>query len=114
MLEPGAPERSTAPTDDERLVIYHSVDREGSTFSLSPQTRRTLEQRYGSRLVASPRIFVAHAVREDFQRLHGNLARQIVALLTGLDPEIVASLGRVEFIDPVTETAPRSRPAHLG
>jgi hypothetical protein len=89
-------------TDGESVVIYQSADREGSTFELSSAGRRLLEQRFGNMLKVTPRIFVAHAVREDFQRLHGSLGKQIVALLTGLPEDQLAGL-RLEFRDPVTE-----------
>ncbi|HWO18962.1 MAG TPA: hypothetical protein VNO30_09300 [Kofleriaceae bacterium] len=91
-----------------RLVVYQSTDREGSTFSLSPAARRMLEARFGERLHASPRIFVAHPVgahpaRDVPERLHGMLARQLVMLLTGLGDQDLAQAGEIEFRDPVTD-----------
>lgn len=90
-----------ATIEDEAIVVYQSTDREGSTFSLSPDARRILQQRFGDKLHLAPRIFIAHESRDDFERLHGSLARQLVALLTGLDDEHVAQV-TVEFRDPVT------------
>lgn len=92
--------------DDPRIVVYQSTDREGSTFSLSPAARRRLEARFGEKLHASPRIFVAHPVRDNLERLHGSLAKQLVMLLTGLDDADLAQLGgigEIEFRDPVTD-----------
>jgi hypothetical protein len=92
-----------APDDDERIVIYQSTNREGSTFSLSPATRRALQARFGDKLQASPRIFIAHGTRQDLERLHGRLAKQLVALLTGFDHDLLAQIGDFEFRDPVTD-----------
>lgn len=88
--------------DDPRIVVYQSTDREGSTFSLSPEARRMLEERFGDKLHASPRIFVAHPIRDSLARLHGSLAKQLVMLLTGLeDADLMQA--EIEFRDPVTD-----------
>ena len=95
-----------AQDDDERIVIYQSTNREGSTFSLSSETKRTLQERFGDKFHLSPRIFIAHSAhgaRYDLERLHGSLAKQIVALLTGFDHDLLAQLGDFEFRDPVTD-----------
>lgn len=95
--------------DDERIVIYQSTDREGSTFALSPETKRALQERFGDKLHASPRIFIAHgapeapSTRDDLKRLHGSLAKQLIALLTGFEHDLLAQLGDFEFRDPVTD-----------
>jgi hypothetical protein len=93
-----------AKVEDEAIVVYQSTDREGSTFSLSPAARRALQKRFGDKLHVAPRIFIAHETRNDFERLHGSLVRQLVALLTGLGDEHVAQVA-VEFRDPVTDRA---------
>jgi hypothetical protein len=94
---------ATAQEDDGRIVIYQSTNREGSTFSLSPATRRTLQARFGDKLQASPRIFVAHGTIGDLDRLHGRLAAQLIALLTGFDHDLIGQIGDFEFRDPVTD-----------
>ena len=94
---------ATAQDDDEKIVIYQSTDREGSTFSLSPETKRALRERFGDKLHASPRIFIAHGIRDDLERLHGRLAKQLLALLTGFDDELLAQAGDFEFRNPVTD-----------
>lgn len=94
---------ATARQDDEKIVIYQSTHREGSTFALSPATRRALEARFGDKLQASPRIFIAHGTRNDLERIHGRLANQLVALLTGLDVDLLSQIGDLEFRDPVTD-----------
>lgn len=86
-----------------RIVVYQSTNREGSTFALSPDARRMLEDRFGEKFHVSPRIFVAHEMRDDLERLHGSLAKQLVMLLTGLDEEALAEVGDIEFRDPVTD-----------
>ena len=62
-----------------------------------------LQKRFGEKFRASPRIFVAHEIRDDLERLHGSLAKQLVMLLTGLDDEALAQAGDIEFRDPVTD-----------
>lgn len=91
-----------ATREDEPIVVYQSTDREGSTFSLSSDARRILRERFGDKIHFAPRIFIAHDTRDDFERLHGSLAKQLVALLTGLSDEYLAQVA-VEFRDPVTE-----------
>jgi hypothetical protein len=94
-----------ATIEDETIVVFQSTDREGSTFSLSPDARGILQQRFGDKIHFAPRIFIAHETRDDFQRLHGSLAKQLVALLTGLSDEYLAQV-TVEFRDPVTNRSP--------
>lgn len=88
--------------EDERIVVYQSTDREGSTFSLSPDARRILQLRFGDKLHFAQRIFIAHETRADLERLHGSLVKQLIALLTGLGDEHVAQVA-VDFKDPVTD-----------
>ncbi len=90
--------------EDEAIVVYESSDREGSTFSLSPEARRRLQKRFGEKLHFAPRIFIAFEGRADAQRFHGFLARQLISLLTGLGEEQAAQVA-VEFRDPVTSLA---------
>jgi hypothetical protein len=92
-----------AQDDGEKLVIYQSTNREGSTFSLSPETKRALRERFGDKLHVSPRIYIVHGARDDLERLHGSLATQLVALLTGFDHDLLAQIGDFEFRDPVTD-----------
>lgn len=108
-----------APIDEEpRLVVYQSTDREGSTFSLSPAARRMLEARFGERLHASPRIFIAHPVGvtpvgaapvpsrpvgDTPGRWHGRRVQHLVVLLTGLEDQELAQAGEIELRDPVTD-----------
>jgi len=95
--------RPTKRRADRRIVVYQSTNREGSTFALSPDARRMLESRFGEKFHVSPRIFVAHKVQDDLERLHGSLAKHLVMLLTGLDDESLAQAGDIEFWDPVTD-----------
>lgn len=112
-----------APIDEEpRLVVYQSTDREGSTFSLSPAARRMLEARFGERLHASPRIFIAHPIAHPVGaapvgaapapsrpagdppgRWHGRRVQHLVVLLTGLDDQDLAQAGEIELRDAVTD-----------
>jgi hypothetical protein len=89
--------------EDARIIVYQSTNREGSTFALSPEARRMLQKRFGAKFHGSPRIFIAHEIRDDLERLHGRLAKQLVMLLTGLDDQALAQAGDIEFRDPVTD-----------
>ena len=93
---------------NDAIAIYQSSHREGATFSLKPDSQRALQARFGDRLHLAPRIFVAHEERKpsappDLKRLHGRLARPLVALLTGLDDQALAQLEDIEFWDPVND-----------
>jgi len=96
-----------AQHEDEKVVIYQSSNREGTTFALSPDTKRSLQARFGNKLHISPRIFVAHqtvrSTDEDLRRIHGTFAKQLLALLTGLDDEALSLIGDFEFRNPVTD-----------
>jgi hypothetical protein len=89
--------------DETRIVVYQSTNREGSTFALSPEARRMLQSRFGGKFHGSPRIFIAHEIRDDLEHVHGRLAKQLVMLLTGLDDQSLAEVGDIEFRDPVTD-----------
>jgi hypothetical protein len=95
--------RSAKAKSAPKIVVYQSTNREGSTFELSPDEEQMLEDRFGDKLHPAPRVFVAHAIRGDGERLHGRLAKQLVMLLTGLDDESLSQAGEIEFRDPVTE-----------
>lgn len=62
-----------------------------------------LQERFGAKFHGSPRIFIAHEIRDDLEHVHGRLSKQLVMLLTGLDEELLAQVGDIEFRDPVTE-----------
>lgn len=62
-----------------------------------------LQRQFGAKFHGSPRIFIAHDIRDDLERLHGRLAKQLVMLLTGLDDQSLAQIGDIEFRDPVTD-----------
>lgn len=83
------------------IVVYQSTDREGATFALSRETREFLKRRFGDAARLSPRIFIARETQHDFEQIHGKLAKQLVALLTGLSTDKLENLP-VEFRDAVT------------
>ena len=104
----------TKREDDEPIVIYESSNRAGTTFALSPHTEMALERKLGDTFKPAPRIFIAHATKDDTERLHVRLWRQILMLLTGLPEDRLAELGKVEFRDAVTEkliARPRRAPS---
>jgi hypothetical protein len=88
--------------DGKTIVIYECSDREGSTFALSSATTRKLVESFGDKLHVVPRVFVAHGPNKH-DRLHGNLAKPLIALLTGLEDELLVKIETVVFWDPVTD-----------
>lgn len=96
-----------APGDE--LVVHQSVDREGSTFALSAAAKAAIREKFGDAVNVAPRIFIAHDTRAAFEALHGDLAKHIIALLTGVNVERLAELGPVRFLDPVTDLPPQVR-----
>lgn len=93
-----APALATPP-----LIIYRSADREGATYALSRDTRDRVRKAFGALAHLPPRIFIAHESETDYQEMHGSIRRQVAQLLTGLSEERLASLGEIQFIDPMSE-----------
>lgn len=91
------------PPVDGPIVIHRSVDREGATYALDWRSADRLRARFGTEVHVRPRVFIAHETREDYESVQGNLAGQIVQLLTGVSEARLAPLGGVTFRDPVTE-----------
>lgn len=58
---------------------------------------------FGPEVHGSPRVFVAHETKADFEQVHGHVATQIIQLLTGVTEKRLQRLGGVRFLDPVTE-----------
>lgn len=94
----------TALSDEQPIVIYRTINRDGETFALDPLSADRLRTAYGNALRLSPRVFVAHATRADHEHVHGTIAPQVVAILTGVSMDRLASEGhRVVFRDATTE-----------
>lgn len=89
--------------DAEPIIIYRSVNRDGATFTVEPRSLERLRAAFGPAVRARDRIFVAHETRADYGEVQGNIASQIVMLLTGLSEDRLRSLGGVVFRDPVSE-----------
>jgi hypothetical protein len=87
----------------EPIIIYRSVNRDGATFALDPQSLDRLRAAFGSAVRARDRIFITHETRADYEQVQGAIASQIVMLLTGIGEDRLRSLGGVVFRDPVSE-----------
>jgi hypothetical protein len=85
------------------LVVYRSVNRDGETYALEPRSLERLRQAFGDAVHPRPRVFLAHETRADYDHVHGDVAGQIIQLLTGFAEERLRDLGGVKFRDPVTE-----------
>lgn len=93
----------TEMAEEEPVVIYRSVNREGETFALKPSSRKRLRDHFGNAIRVGSRVFIARDTHADYQEIHGEIAPQIIQLLTGVSRERLESLGGVVFRDPVTE-----------
>ena len=90
--------------NDEPIIIYRSVDRDGQTFALKPNSEERLREQFKDTIRISPRVFIAHETNEDYERIHGSIVPQIITLLTGLSRErLETEFGSVEFRNPETE-----------
>ncbi len=89
--------------DTKQIVIYRSVDRDGATFALEPESRERVKQKFSGEVHIHPRIFIAHETRSDYASISARIVPQVVQLLTGVAEERLATLGRLRFCDPVTE-----------
>jgi hypothetical protein len=92
-----------AEVEPEPIIVYRSVNGNGETFAVEPQSLRRLRATFGVGLRSHPRVFIAHDVLADRDHIQDSVAPQVVALLTGLSEERLKSLGGVIFRDPVTE-----------
>lgn len=92
---------TTAPTSDTpAITIEISVDTDGYTYQLTPQSRLRIRRAFPDVEPAS-RIFVGHDTLADFEDVHGSVKRQVIALLTGVSAERLRGLGAIQFRDPV-------------
>jgi hypothetical protein len=87
----------------EPIIIYRTVNRDGQTFALDHRSRKRLRGQFGDSVHLYPRVFIAHETLDNYEQLHGDLATQVVTLLTGVSEARLAELGGVSFQDPVTE-----------
>lgn len=85
------------------IVIHRSVNRDGETFALEPGALERLRQVFGQTVHPRPRVFIAHEDKADYEHVHGDVAGQVIQLLTGVAEERLRPLGGVTFRDPVTE-----------
>jgi hypothetical protein len=99
-----------APAEPDPIIIYRSVDRDGETYALEPRSLQRLREAFGPAVHSRARIFLTHETRADYEHVQGNVAPQIVMLLTGLSEDRMKHLCGVMFRDPVTDRdLPRTR-----
>lgn len=87
------------------LVIYASVDRSGTTYSLSERTRHVIREKFGDAVRVHSRIFVSDETSADYEQLRGPMREQVIQLLTGLSESRLKELGVVEFRNPASDEA---------
>jgi hypothetical protein len=85
------------------IVIHRSVNRDGETFALEPGSLERLRQEFGLAIHPRPRVFIAHESKADYEHVHGDIAGQVIQILTGMAEERLSAIGGVSFRDPVTE-----------
>lgn len=91
------------------IVIYRSVNRDGQTFGLEPDSFRRIRDQFGADVHVRPRVFIAHETISNYEDLRADLAAQVIQLLTGVAEERLGAVGGVIFRDPATdEDLPRS------
>lgn len=85
------------------IVIYRSVNRDGETYAIEPRSLDVLREAFGAEVHPRPRLFIAHETRSGYEHFHGELAPQIVILLTGLTEDALERVGGVVFRDALTD-----------
>ncbi|HEX2872814.1 MAG TPA: hypothetical protein VHP33_16240 [Polyangiaceae bacterium] len=85
------------------IIIHRSVNRDGETFALGPGSLDRLRREFGQAVHPRPRVFIAHETKADYEHVHGDIAGQVIQILTGVADERLRGLGGVTFRDPVTE-----------
>lgn len=93
------------PEKNPPLVIYASVDRSGTTYSLSERTRHVIREKFGDAVRLHSRIFVSDETSADYEQLRGPMREQVIQLLTGLSESRLKELGVVEFRNPASDEA---------
>lgn len=68
------------------IVILAGLQGSGTTYQLHPLSRHVLETNFPTAQTV-PSVFVGYTSKEDFERLHGPLWKQIAAMLTGVPAE---------------------------
>lgn len=87
------------------LVIYASVDRSGTTYSLSERTRQLIREKFGEAVRVHSRIFVSDETSADYEQLRGPMRDQVIQLLTGVSESRLKEVGVVEFRNPASDEA---------
>jgi hypothetical protein len=106
---------AAAAQASEPIIIYRSVNRDGQTFALEPLSMDRLREHFGDAVHVRPRVFIAHETSTHHDQLQGELAGQVIALLTGVSEARLEDIGGVSFRDPATDAElERSldRPSH--
>lgn len=90
-----------AERDQEPIVIYRSVNGNGETFALKPASARRIRREL--KVEPRPRVFIAHEVRADLDAVAKDVVPHVIQLLTGVSKTRLATLGKLQFQDPVSE-----------
>jgi hypothetical protein len=79
---------------EQPVKIYVTFWNEGATYSVPPLSRKRILERFpDARLVSQ--VHVGYATRQEFEKLHGPLWKQIVMILTSLSWDQIEELGGV-------------------
>jgi hypothetical protein len=84
----------------EPIVVFRSVR---ETYALEPRSLDRVRKEFGPTVQTRSRIFIAHETLADNDHIQGEIAGQVIHLLTGVVEERLRPLGGVVFRDPVTE-----------
>lgn len=69
------------------IVVYRSVNRDGETYALEPNSKVWLEENFGEGLHMRARLFIAHESHGHLKQVPRNLVNRIIPLLTGMTVE---------------------------
>jgi hypothetical protein len=88
------------PQKKNPFVIYVTVHPDSYTYGLPAQSTEVLNQSKATSQ-SFGRIFIARdTTKEDFAKVHQEIAPQLLPLLCRCSPSELAALGKVEFREP--------------
>jgi len=80
------------------LIVDVSINDQGLAFSLDADSTKRVRDKHGGAW-ASSRVIVGYETKHEFERIHGDVIRHIIPVLTGLSLEQVAAMGGVRLRD---------------
>ena len=87
---------------NQPIIIEFGLQGDGVTYRLEFRSRRRIAEAFPGVHPSRHNVFVGYDTRDDFEKIHGPIWRQIAIILTGLNWEQIIQLGGAKLVDPVS------------